>query len=256
MSGTTIIGIIGGTGLQRLRAFESLRSRHVSTPYGEPSGACLYGRLGDGEAWFLNRHGSGHTILPHEVNYRANLWALAELGANHIVAINSVGGIAPDLPPAALAIPDQIIDYTWGRAHTIFDGAQGIASHVEFAEPFSAEVRQMLLGAAAAADLEARDGGVYGATQGPRLETRAEIERMARDGCHMVGMTGMPEAALARELGLAYACCAVVINWAAGCGATVAGVHAEIEQHIAAGMDRASLLLQHLLESQSKVDGG
>jgi len=254
MGKTTKIGIIGGTGLERLEQIEVLDTERVSTPFGDPSAACCYGRLGSGAAWFLNRHGRGHGILPHEVNYRANLWAMAHLGVTHVVAINSVGSMAPDMPPAALIVPDQIVDYTWGRAHTIFDGARGIASHIEFAEPFSVDVRRMIIAAADAGGLDARDGGVYGATQGPRLETRAEIERMARDGCHLVGMTGMPEAALARELGLEYASCAVVINWAAGCGDPATGVHADIEQYLATGMDRVRILLQHLLERATEID--
>lgn len=254
MEGRNSIGIIGGTGLEQIEGFELLDSERVSTPYGDPSGACCYGRLGAGSAWFLNRHGRGHSILPHEVNYRANLWALAHLGVSHVVAINSVGSIDTAMPPTTLIVPDQIIDYTWGRAQTIFDGSRGVASHIEFAEPFSATVRRMLLTAAAEAGLDARDGGVYGATQGPRLETRAEIDRMARDGCHLVGMTAMPEAALARELGLEYACCAVVINWAAGRGDPATGVHADIEQYVTAGMDRVRALLQHLLELQTEID--
>ncbi|MGD8616301.1 MAG: S-methyl-5'-thioinosine phosphorylase, partial [Gammaproteobacteria bacterium] len=209
------IAIIGGTGLATLRNLEIRRREVMRTPYGEPSGPLLHGDLGDTEVVFLPRHGRGHTIPPHMVNYRANIWALRETGVQRVIAVAAVGGIRQDMAPGRLAFPDQIIDYTWSRMHTYFEQDLSQVTHVEFTEPYSAEVRGVLIEAARSLGLEAVENGTYGATQGPRLETRAEIDRMERDGCDLVGMTGMPEAALARELELEYACCAVIANWAA-----------------------------------------
>ncbi len=240
----TDIAVIGGTGLSRLRDLEVLDRRVVATPYGEPSAPVLLGQIGLGRALFLPRHGTGHTIPPHAVNYRANIWALKKLGAGRIVAVNAVGGIGPDHGPRTLVVPDQIIDYTWGREHTFYDGASGEVEHVDFSEPYSPGVRRLLLEAGRVADLELVDGGTYGATQGPRLETPAEICRLSNDGCDLVGMTGMPEAALAREAGLEYACLAVVVNFAAG---QSADIHGELAEHLDAGMSSVKRLLEHLV---------
>jgi 5'-deoxy-5'-methylthioadenosine phosphorylase len=240
------LAIIGGTGIARIQGLEVTRQRIVRTPFGEPSAPILRANLGGRDAYFLARHGSGHTIPPHRVNYRANLWALRELGARRIAAISAVGGIHPDLGPGELAVPDQIIDYTWGRPSTIFDDVNEPVQHVEFTEPYSAELRCAILAAADRAGVEVRNGGVYGATQGPRLETAAEIERMRRDGCDMVGMTGMPEAVIARELEVAYAGCALVINRAAGCGD--GDIHGEIERHVDDCMASVRSVLVELME--------
>jgi len=167
---------------------------------------------------FLARHGYGHTIPPHEVNYRANLWALKDAGADSVVSVASVGGIRNDIWPGAILLPHQVIDYTWGRASTFFEGPGAPVNHIDFTEPYSRVMRARLLNAAAAAGERVTDGGVYAATQGPRLETAAEIHRLERDGADIVGMTGMPEAALAREIGLEYAALTVVANYAAGRG--------------------------------------
>ena len=167
---------------------------------------------------FLARHGYGHTIAPHEVNYRANIWALKDAGARSIVSVASVGGIRNDIWPGMLVLPDQVLDYTWGRASTFFEGPGSPVNHIDFTEPYSKELRATLLRAAADCGERVHDGGVYAATQGPRLETAAEITRLERDGADIVGMTGMPEAALARELGLEYAAITVVANYAAGRG--------------------------------------
>ncbi len=236
--------MIGGTGLSQLRDLEVLDRRVVATPYGEPSAPVLLGQIGTGRALFLPRHGAGHTIPPHAINYRANIWALEKLGAGRIVAVNAVGGIGPDRGPRTLVVPDQIIDYTWGREHTFYDGASGEVEHVDFSEPYSTGVRRLLLEAGRLADLELIDGGTYGATQGPRLETAAEICRLSDDGCDLVGMTGMPEAALAREAGLEYACLAVVVNFAAG---QSADIHGELAEHLDAGMASVKRLLEHLV---------
>ena len=239
------LGIIGGTGLAELAGLEGARREMVATPHGAPSGPLTFGRLHGRTVVFLARHGYGHTIPPHRINYRANLFALRSAGVTQVLAVAAVGGIAADLAPGRLAFPHQLIDYTWGRAHTLYDEPGAPVTHVDFTEPYTESLRQKLIAAAAAGGIDAVAQGVYGAAQGPRLETAAEIERMARDGCTMVGMTGMPEAGLAREFALAYACCAVVANRAAGQGGV--GIHAEIELHLRTGMTRVKQLLERLL---------
>jgi 5'-methylthioinosine phosphorylase len=211
------LAIIGGSGLYALPGFESIETIAGDTPWGTTSGPIRLGRLFGADVAFLARHGEGHNLPPHRVNYRANLWALQQLTPRRVLAINTVGGITERCPPRALVLPDQIIDYTHGRGATYWDDA-GEMLHTEFGDPYSASLRADLLAAAIRADVALVDGGCYGATQGPRFETKAEIARMRRDGCDLVGMTGMPEAALARELGLDYACLAPVANWAAGAG--------------------------------------
>ncbi len=212
------LAIIGGSGLYDLPGLAEIRKETVSTPFGPPSSPVTIGRIGKASVAFLARHGEDHQLAPHRVNYRANLRGLADLGARRILGVNAVGGIRRDMGPRVLAVPDQIIDYTHGRAGSFCDVEGAKVEHVDFSEPYSENFRRDVLAAAGRCDIEVVDGGCYGATQGPRLETRAEIERMRRDGCDLVGMTGMPEAVLARELGIEYACLALVANWAAGCG--------------------------------------
>ena len=195
---------------------------------------------------FIARHGYGHTLAPHEINYRANLWALRELGVGEVIAVNSVGGIGADLGPGTLAVPDQIIDYTSGRPHTYFEGADQPVVHVDFTWPLDQAVRKSLLQAARAAGLAIVDGGVYAATNGPRLESAAEIVRLERDGATMVGMTGMPEASLARELGLPYAMLVLVANWAAGRGNSAQRIDLEeIIDILDSGMVRVRRIIEH-----------
>jgi 5'-deoxy-5'-methylthioadenosine phosphorylase len=210
------LAVIGGSGFASMQRLELLREERPGTPYGPTSAPVLYGRLGDLELLFLPRHGAEHSIPPHRINYRANLWALKDLGAERVVGLAAVGGIGTMYGPGVVAVPDQLIDYTYDREHTCYDGDSGEVVHVDFTKPYCEDLRQTLLAAARAAAIDFVAGGTYGATQGPRLETAAEVRRLERDGCHLVGMTGMPEAALARELGLCYACCAFVVNWAAG----------------------------------------
>ena len=212
------LAIIGGTGINELDGLELLSEHRIDTPFGETSRPIQQGRFGDRTVYFLQRHGSPRAIPPHAINYRANIWALHSLDVEGIVAINAVGGISPDMQTGRLVIPDQVIDYTWGREHTFDDGADGSLMHIDFTEPYERELRLALLDAAAAGRIPHEPSGVHGITQGPRLETAAEIQRMARDGCDIVGMTGMPEAALAREIGLAYAAECMVVNPAAGLG--------------------------------------
>lgn len=236
------LAIIGGTGLTSLETLNISRREMVSTPFGEPSGPLTHGELGGKEVVFLARHGYGHTIPPHKVNYRANLWALKHIGVDQVIAVAAVGGIRADMAPGALAFPDQIIDYTWSRCHTFFEEDLEQVTHIDFTHPYCEELRRKLILAARQAGLNAREDGTYGATQGPRLETAAEIRRLERDGCDLVGMTGMPEAALARELGLGYATCAVVANWAAGKSAGVITME-DIQRQLVGGMEKVKRLL-------------
>jgi 5'-methylthioinosine phosphorylase len=242
---TIKFGVIGGTGLYSLPDLRVTESRQVDTPYGQPSDAIRIGELKGKSLAFLARHGDDHRIPPHKVNYRANLWALRELGVKRVMAVAAVGGITPEMRPARLVFPDQVIDYTWGREHTYADGSAEQVQHVDFSHPYTPALREQFIAAARQLRLDAVEAGVYGATQGPRLESIAEIQRMQRDGCDLVGMTGMPEAGLARELGLDYACCAVVVNWAAGLGS--GDIHAEIEACIEQGMAGLRKLLDKLI---------
>ena len=243
------LAIIGGTGLTRLNNLEITHREVVHTPYGEPSGPLTYGVICGHEVVFLARHGYGHTIPPHCINYRANIWALHSIGVRKVIAVAAVGGIGERARPGEIIVPDQIIDYTWARCSTFFEGDLEEVTHVDFTYPYDRELRRAIVEACSGIGLDAVDGGVYAATQGPRLETAAEIDRLERDGCLIVGMTGMPEAVLARELDLAYACCAVVANWAAGRGdgglISMEAIEANLEQ----GMDKVRRLLEVLLPS-------
>ncbi len=243
---TPALAIIGGTGLAALDTLTITRRETVVTPYGEPSSPLLYGQLGDQVVVFLARHGLQHTLPPHRINYRANLWALHRIGVKQIIAAAAVGGIRADMEPGALAFPDQIVDYTWGRPCTFFEDNLSQVTHIDFTEPYCPALREKLMTAARALNLNARESCTYGAMQGPRLETAAEIRKLERDGCDLVGMTGMPEAALARELGLRYAACAVVANWAAGKAAGEITM-AEIERNLTSGMERLKTLLTRVI---------
>lgn len=218
-----MLGIIGGSGLGKLVGLEGSQRKVARTAWGQPSSALTFGRLGAEPVVFIARHGYGHIIAPHDINYRANIWALREAGATALVACTVVGGIRDDLQPGTLVVPDQIIDYTWGREASYFSGADQPVVHVDFSDPYDEGVRQALLAAAEAAGQPMLAGGCYGCTQGPRLETAAEVRRYERDGCDMLGLTAMPEAALARELDLPYASLAVVANRAAGKDGPTAG---------------------------------
>ena len=247
--GLILLAIIGGSGLSKLGNMEVTRRKVSRTPYGEPSGALTFGCISGCDVVFLARHGYGHTIAPHEVNYRANLWALKDAGAESVVSVASVGGIRGDLGPGTLLLPHQVIDYTWGRRSTFFEGLAAPVNHIDFTEPYSPELRNRLLKAAAGCAEKILDGGVYAATQGPRLETAAEITRLERDGADVVGMTGMPEAALAREISLEYAPIAVVANYAAGRGDSQRAVPLDrIEAVLAEAMGRVRRIIDKLCE--------
>jgi 5'-deoxy-5'-methylthioadenosine phosphorylase len=244
-----MLAIIGGSGLTQLANLEATNRKAVRTPYGEPSGAITFGTLRGRKVMFLARHGYGHTIPPHEVNYRANIWALHEEGASGIVSVASVGGIRDDLAPGALVVPHQVIDYTWGRRSTFFEGGDVPVTHVDFTEPFSPRLRTTLFDAARACGESLVDGAVYACTQGPRLESAAEVERLARDGADLVGMTGMPEAALARELDFEYATIAVVVNHAAGRGDSVKGIKFEkLEEMLQQSMGRVRKIIEEMAQ--------
>lgn len=235
-------GIIGGTGLDEFDALEIERVVAVDTPYGEVSAPLTFARLAGTPVVFMPRHGAAHHLPPHKINYRANIWALTQC-VEQAVAVAAVGGITPACVPRTIVIPDQIVDYTSGREHTFFDAAD--VQHVDFSEPYCSDIRAALVQAAAIAGVTVQSQGTYGATQGPRLESGAEINRMERDGCDVVGMTGMPEAALAREAGLRYACCALVVNEAAGRGPAVITMD-DIMAHLHAGMIQVKALLTAL----------
>ena len=242
-----MLAIIGGSGLTRLSTLAVTHRQVIRTPYGEPSAALVFGDLAGHRAVFLARHGHGHTIPPHRVNYRANVWALKQQGASAILAVASVGGIRGS-QPGDLVLPHQLIDYTWGRPSTFFDGDDQQVVHVDFTHPYSQRLRELCLQAAADGNIALDDGGVYGAVSGPRLETAAEIDRMDRDGATLVGMTGMPEAALARELGIDYASVCVVVNHAAGRGESHAGVSmAWIADVLESAMDSVRALIEHVV---------
>jgi 5'-deoxy-5'-methylthioadenosine phosphorylase len=242
-----MLAIIGGSGLTQLANLDVARREVVRTPYGEPSGPLTLGSLAGRELAFIARHGYGHTIPPHRVNYRANISALGAAGVTHIVSVASVGGIRADLGPGSLVVPHQIIDYTWGRHSTFFDGHDGQVRHIDFTEPYDGDLRMALLAAAARAGEAVVDGAVYAATQGPRLETAAEVNRLERDGADVVGMTGMPEAVLAREAGLAYAAINVVVNHAAGRGESEHGIRmSAIEDMLQEAMTRTRRVLEQL----------
>ncbi|MFQ5469016.1 MAG: S-methyl-5'-thioinosine phosphorylase [Gammaproteobacteria bacterium] len=243
----TELAIIGGTGLTSLNGLEIIRKEVVHTPYGEPSGPLTHGVLCGKEVVFLARHGYGHTIPPHRINYRANISALQQNGVKRIFAVAAVGGISPEMEPGRLAFPDQIIDYTWSRINTYFEDELTHVTHIDFTYPYCADMRESLIKSAREVGLIACESGTYGITQGPRLETAAEIDRLERDGCTMVGMTGMPEAALAREMDMSYATCAVSANWAAGRGDGNEISMEEIEINLKAGMEKVRTLLEYLV---------
>jgi 5'-methylthioinosine phosphorylase len=247
-----MLAIIGGTGLTQLTNLKITHRQVMRTPYGEPSGPMTFGTINQHEVMFLARHGYGHTIPPHQVNYRANLWALRDQGATRVIAATSVGGIRADLVPGTLVVPDQLIDYTSGRDFTYFDGKDKAVTHIDFTRPYHESVRQQILAAARRAGEICLDGGVHAVMQGPRLETAAEINRLERDGADMVGMTGMPEASLAKELGLAYATIAVVVNHAAGRGNSRDQVHLET---IGVVMSPAMERVRNILECAVEQDG-
>lgn len=237
------LAIIGGTGLTQLGNLAILKRENLQTPYGAPSAEFITGALNGKQVVFLARHGNPHTLAPHKINYRANIWGLKQLGVQQIIAVAAVGGITAAMKPAHIAIPDQVLDYSYGREHTFFADGDLPLTHIDFTWPYTPALRQQLIAAATQAGISIIPAGTYGCTQGPRLETIAEIKRMEQDGCGLVGMTGMPEAALARELGMDYAAIAVIANWAAGKSDGEITM-AEIEENLHVGMANTATLLK------------
>ncbi|MHC9086610.1 S-methyl-5'-thioinosine phosphorylase [Luteimonas sp. RIT-PG2_3] len=249
MSTDISLAVIGGTGLYALAELQDIETHQPVTRYGAPSGPVRIGTLDGRRVAFLARHGEGHSVPPHRINYRANLAALQALGATRVLALNTVGGITERFGPRVLACPDQLIDYTWGRISTLCEEPGTDVLHVDFGDPYTPSLRRDVVAAAQQAGVVLVDGGCYGATQGPRLETRAEIARMRRDGCDLVGMTGMPEAGLAREFGLDYACLAIIANWAAGAGPDIEEVITldDVLANVAAATSGVPALVARLL---------
>ena len=242
-----LLGIIGGSGLAQYPGLEITEQKQVETPYGEPSAAIKMGTLNGKKVAFLPRHGDRHSIPPHRINYRANIHALKVIGVTDILAVAAVGGITDKYAPGVLSVPDQIIDYTHSREQSFVSERFRADNHIDFTWPYDAELRQTLLSAATDAGLSVNDGATYAAVQGPRLETAAEIRRLERDGCDLVGMTGMPEACLAREAELRYATLTIVANWAAGKTENVLTM-TEIQQTLANGIDDVKSIIAHVIE--------
>jgi len=247
-SSEPVWGIIGGTGLTAIDSLEVDETLEAETVWGAPSAPLRIGRLGGRKVVFLARHGDPHRIPPHRVNYRANIEALRQAGVDRIIAVNAVGSIHPAMTPSSLVLPDQIIDYTWGRAPSFHEENLEHAVHVDFTWPYSESIRDALRAAAAEVDVAFHDGGVYACTQGPRLETAAEIRRLEQDGSDIVGMTAMPEAVLARETELDYACLALVVNWAAGRTSEVITMD-DIRSNLDAGIGRVLQVLEACLRA-------
>lgn len=240
------IAIVGGTGLSSLENLEIIRSETLNTPFGKPSADLTIGEINNKEVIFLARHGHTHNIPPHKVNYRANIWVLNEVGVDAIIAVNAVGGIRDDMIPGSLVIPDQIVDYTTSRINTFFEDDLADVAHIDFSYPYSETIRTIIFASAQKKKIQLINNAVYAATEGPRLETAAEIQRLKRDGCDIVGMTGMPEAALARELEIDYASICVNANWAAGLSDELITMDV-IEKNIYDGMEKVRQLIVQIL---------
>ena len=244
------LAIIGGSGLTQLPELEIRNELDLDTPWGKPSAPITVGNYHDQEILFLPRHGNPHVIPPHKVNYRANIWALKESGISDIIAVNAVGGITKYMAPGRIVIPDQLIDYTHSRSDTFFENDLLEVKHIDFTFPYSASIRQALINAANDLDnFDLDPTATYAVSQGPRLETAAEIKRFDRDGCDIVGMTSMPEAALAREVDIAYGCCALVVNWAAGISDELITMEI-IERNLNEGMGKIRKLLARVLQNR------
>ena len=247
------LGIIGGSAFYSMENFEVLNREMINTPYGIPSSPVVFGEMNGGKFVFIHRHGFGHTLAPHQINYRANLWALKELGVTHVIAVAAVGGITEKMIDGKIVFPHQLIDYTYSREHTFYDDKSKPVEHADFTHPYDEPLRQLLIQAVKKTKIPFEENGVYAVTQGPRLESAAEVKRLERDGCDIVGMTGMPEAALARELDLKYACCAVVVNAAAGKNGETLISMDQIKQNLSAGMQSVRKILMQTIPDVSSL---
>jgi 5'-methylthioinosine phosphorylase len=252
MVNISCLGIVGGSGLLALDVIKRQHTHLVETKYGKPSAPIIEGELAGQPVFFLPRHGATHSVPPHKINYRANIQAFADLGVEKIIGVAAVGGIDLSAKPQKILFPDQIIDYSWGRESTFFDGLDGHVEHNDFTLPYDMSLREQLINSARQCKINVIEQGVYGVTQGPRLETKAEILRMGRDGCTMVGMTAMPEAILAREKGIGYVTCAVVANYAAGVGSDVEITMDEILANLNGGLKDCIKIIATFCGSQQK----
>ena len=246
MAAQRTLALVGGTGLTELE--DAAETLVLDTPYGAPSAPVRVVETEPLRLLFLPRHGNPHRFPPHCVNYRANMWALREAGVDHVLAVSAVGGISRGYTPGALAAPDQLIDYSWGREHTYCDSENAPLVHVDFSHPYEGPLRKALLHSAANHSIEVIDGGCIGVFQGPRLESAAEVEKARRDGCDMAGMTSLPEAGLARELGLDYAGIAVISNWGAGVSDELISED-DIAETLREPMTRVRALVRALIET-------
>jgi 5'-deoxy-5'-methylthioadenosine phosphorylase len=210
------IAIIGGSVLPKLFDFQMQRSELPATPFGNPASPLQYGSFAKRDIIYLNRHGIERRTAPHLVNYRANMWALHEAKIDIVIGLSVVGGIRADMTPGHIVFPNQLIDYTYGRPSSCYEEDFDYTKHIDFTHPYCPELHKVLIQAAQELHLDFTDDATYGVTQGPRFETIAEINRMERDGCDIVGMTAMPEALLARELNMRYTSIALVASKAAG----------------------------------------
>lgn len=243
------LAIIGGSLLSEIKNLRVETEETISTPYGEPSGKFVTGRLASTDIIYLNRHGESHNLPPHKINYRANIFALKSLGVTHVISITAVGGITSQMSPMQWVVPDQLIDYTYGREHTYSDGNNADVNHIDFSYPFDKKLRKILHATVRNEGLSCINKATYGVTQGPRLETIAEVIRLEIDACDIVGMTAMPEAALSKELKINYATLSLVVNWAAGKGENQQRVVSmeEINQRINDGNEILAKIIKKLL---------
>ena len=247
-----MIAVIGGSGLLGISEESSTTEDVVDTPYGKPSSALKISKLNGIEIAFIPRHGDPHNIPPHLINYRANIWALKSLGVKTIISVATVGSIAPEIEPGSLVFPNQIIDYTSAREHTFFDGINKPLNHIDFTYPYDESCRSQLISTSKKLQIKFIDNGCYASVNGPRLETAAEINRYENDGATIVGMTGMPEASLARELDISYVAICPVANHAAGRGLSKDGLNLEtINKNAKKMMTSVNALLKEVIK---KID--
>lgn len=238
------IGVIGGSGFYSFfDDAESVESVEVETPFGPPSGALTVGLVAGRRVAFVPRHGARHQLPPHRVNYRANLWALRSVGVRQVLGPCAVGSLRPEIGPGTLVVPDQVVDRTWGRAHTAY-GVEGPVVHVAFADPYCPRGRRTVVAQAGSASWAAVDGGTLVVVNGPRFSSRAESHWHAAAGWTVVGMTGMPEASIARELALCYTSVALVTDHDAGVEAGSAVTHAEVLEVFGRNVDRLKALMR------------
>lgn len=242
-----MLAILGGTGIYALDEVEVLEEIEVATPFGEPSGKVVKGRWGIHELFFLARHGAGHRLLPHEINYRANIFALKSLGVTQILGVSAIGSLSESMAPGDFVMPDQYFDWIRGkRQHTFF--GEGIAAHVSMAEPVSANLVKWVADGALQTGYKLHAAATYACIEGPRLGTRAESHFLRQAGCQVVGMTNVPEVFLAREAQICYATLGIVTDY--DCWMDDPEMHVkatEIFEQYGQSLGKARKLLDHLM---------